>query len=128
MFELPTVQGLTVCELYVVDEKSKNVTLVNQFTTLKSDRFPTAPKKFSVFAILVNGFGEVPLRLELLGLATEEVLLESTNSVRMPDRLTSVRYAFNGLDVEFPADGGYELALYAMDEPLARCRFRLVAA
>ncbi len=93
MFEVPTAQGLTVCELYIVDDKSKNVTLVNQFTTLKSDAFPTAPKKFALYAVLSDGSGEMPMRVEVVELVAAETVWQTVNRLRIPDRLTAVRYA-----------------------------------
>jgi hypothetical protein len=59
--QIPNVIGLLVCEQAIVEEKTRNVTLVNCFTALKAEAFPSEPKKFTVFALFSDGVGELSL-------------------------------------------------------------------
>ena len=126
MFELPVARGLMLCELYIVDTATTNVTLVNQFTRMKSDTFPTDPKKFTVYATLADGQGDVAMRLEVAQLSTAGAIWQTVNRLRIPDRLTTVRYAVTLTGVIFPEPGEYEIVLYAGNEPIAHTGLRLL--
>ena len=125
MFELPVAQGLFVCDLAITDATTQNLSVINQFTTLKSNRFPTGPRKFSVVAVLVNGFGDFLVRVEILNLGTNLPVFEVSVPLRIPDRLMEVRFVYNITEFVFPAEGRYEATLFVGDEPIARKRFRL---
>src|SRR5438132_657334 len=63
MSQRPAVVGLLVCEQLIVEERTHNITLVNCFTKLKAEHFPSEPRRLAVFAALVDGLGEVALEL-----------------------------------------------------------------
>ena len=46
----PIALGLVVCEKAVVEEGSKNATLVNTYLRLRVDSFPSRPQQVAVYA------------------------------------------------------------------------------
>jgi len=118
--------GLSICELYIVDAATRNLTLVNLFTELKFPVFPSPPKTWSVYSQLTNGFGEIVLDLAVIQLSTDRPIAAFRRTIRFTDRLQEVRYLFKFEDCVFPEAGSYEVALSANSEPLARTRIRLV--
>jgi hypothetical protein len=61
MNPLPTVLGLTLCEKAIVEEGTKNLTLVSTFTKLVVDGFPSLPQLFVLYAALTEGSAMVQL-------------------------------------------------------------------
>jgi hypothetical protein len=57
MSPLPVVLGLTICEKIIVEEGTKNLTLISTFNKINVDSFPSAPQKFNVFTVLTEGQG-----------------------------------------------------------------------
>ena len=119
MWELPLIQGLMLCERVDVDPATGLPTLVRRFTRVRRDRFPTGPVGFSVFAVLSNGFGDIPLTLLIGDPAADRHLKELRTVLRFADRLREVPFHVAVENVSFPRPGVYEVSLYAADEPLA---------
>jgi hypothetical protein len=59
MNETPVATGLLVCELMITDAHTGYASFVNRYSTLLVDEFPSTPQKMTVFAALIDGFGEV---------------------------------------------------------------------
>jgi hypothetical protein len=101
----PTVVGLPVCEQVVVEEGTKNVTLVNCFTALKVSKFPSEPRRFVVFAVLTDGAGDVNLEVVITRLEDNEEIYRQSARVRFADRLREVRFIFRVGNCTFPTAG-----------------------
>lgn len=63
MVQRPNAVGLTLCRMVVVEEKTRNVTLVNSFQRLEFASFPAAAEPFCVYTVLTDGLGEIVLEL-----------------------------------------------------------------
>ena len=57
--------GLILCQLLIVEEKTRNVTLANSFQRMAVDAFffPSRSVPFSVFTVLSDGLGDTMLEL-----------------------------------------------------------------
>ena len=62
----PTVVGLKVCHEAIVEEKSRNVTLVNCFRELSFAAFPATARPFVACVVLTDGRGHGKLSVVLL--------------------------------------------------------------
>lgn len=58
MIQPPTAIALTVCEQVVVEEKTRNITLVNCLTRLRVQRIPSEPHRLVFYSRLTDGIGE----------------------------------------------------------------------
>lgn len=127
MAQVPTVIGLLVCDQTVIEEATKNVTLVNCFTALRVEQFPSGPRRFSVFAALIDGSGEMAMEVVVNRLENDQEIYRRAVRLHFRDRLQEVRFLFRVTDCRFPAAGQYEVDLWADRQLLALHKFRVLA-
>jgi hypothetical protein len=120
---VPTASGLLVCEQVIIDKRTENVTPVNCFTTLKVEQFPSEPQRFSVFALLTDGFGDVGLEVVIANLANDEEVYRESQRLRFGNPLQQVRFIYRITRCAFPAAGVYEVQLLAEGQLVARQTF-----
>jgi hypothetical protein len=111
MVPTPIALGLNVCEKIVVEEVTKNVTLINCFSKMFVAGFPTGPQQFAVHSTLRDGQGRANIRLVVARSDTHEVVYSQQGAIDFPDRLTEVRTLFRVAQCSFPAPGRYVLTL-----------------
>jgi hypothetical protein len=119
----PIALGLTLCEKFIVEERSRNATLVSTFTKLFADVFPSSPERFALAAILTGGHGEATLDLVLTQLDTGEDTYATQRQLPFPGRLAEVQVVFHIRDCSFPAPGHYDATLFVDGDPVARRKF-----
>ncbi len=126
MAQIPTVIGLQVCEKVIVEEGTKNVSLVSCHTILKVRRLPSEPRQFTVFAELIDGAGEVTLEVTVSRLENDQIIYRQARRLNFGNRLQEVRFIFHVTECSFPAAGTYEVVLRAERELLALRKLRIV--
>jgi hypothetical protein len=104
--------GLTVCEKVIVEEGTKNVSLISTFSRLRLTGFPGRPQPFCVFATLLDGEGDATISVEISHSETGKDIYTVTQPISFPNRLTEVRVLFRVNRCEFPSPGIYQVALY----------------
>ncbi len=119
----PTALGLLLCEKLIVDERTRNATLVSTFTKMFADAFPSTPERFASAAVLTGGQGEATLDLVLTQLQTGEDTYRMQRQLRFPGRLAEVQVVFHIRDCSFPAPGSYDATLFVDGDPVARRKF-----
>jgi hypothetical protein len=126
MDEMPVVKGLLVCEKVITDSNTRNTSVINRFTTLRLSEFPTTPRRVSVFAALSNANGRMPLELVLEPHAEGDSIYRFAAVVVFPNPLQEIRFILNIPAHSFPHPGGYDVTLYAGDEPLKTTTIRVL--
>src|SRR5207244_3355115 len=116
---------LTICEKVIVEEGTKNVTLVSTFTKLLADTFPTSPQKFTVYTVLTGGVGDGIIDLIVRDLETDQVVHEARLPVRFSDRLMELRVLFRVTSCVFPSPGAYQFTLLLDGDWLAQRRINV---
>lgn len=112
MFPPPVAVGLIICERAIVEEGTKNVSLISTFRRLRVQEFPATPRPFCVFATLLDGEGDATINLEITDTATGEDIYMQSRSISFPNRLTEVHVLFHVNNCEFSSPGVYQVALY----------------
>src|SRR5947209_299051 len=115
----PLVLGLTLCEKVIVEEGTKNVTLVSTFTTTVVEEFPSLPQRFALYMALTEGLGDGIIDLVVRHLETNEEIYSNRLQVQFPDRVVEVRVLFRVNRCIFPLPGEYQLTLFLDGEWLA---------
>lgn len=128
MQKLPTVVGLKVCHEAIVEEKTRNVTLVNCFRKLRFDQFPTRPTEFTACAVLTDGKGEYRLRLDLVSLDDLDVIATRSWMVSMKDAVKEYWFLLSMQECVFPHPGKYQLNLGIDKEHAAQTSFHVLGA
>jgi hypothetical protein len=119
MHQRPVVLGLLLCENVIIEERTRNVTLVNCFTDRTAERFPTDPIVFTAFAFLSDGVGNVPMELVIERLDTLEVIHRVWFAVEFGSPLQTVRCSIRVRRLECPVAGHYQVSLLADGEAVA---------
>ena len=125
MIPPPMVLGLTICEKGIVEEGTRNVTLVNTFTRLVVEEFPSPPQRFSVYSMLTDGLGDATILLTVTNLETDEEVDRIERRFRFPDRLAEVRLLFRIRECSFPVEGTYQITLSIDGEWLSERRLQV---
>lgn len=125
MAELPITRGLFLCENVIVEETTRKVSLINCFTKLFVEAFPSPPQQFYAFAILTNGYGTMPLRFVLTDLYDGSELLEHEGVLEFADPLDERRALIPVRNMVFDTPGLYEISLESNGAYLARARLEL---
>jgi hypothetical protein len=121
--QVPTVIGLLVCEKVIVEEHTRNLSLINCFTARKSETFPSAPQQFDIVAFLTDGLGDIRTEVVVWRLDTMDEIYHQAQTVRFLDRLQEVRFLFRVTQCSFPVAGTYQVGLLVHGEPLALHKF-----
>jgi hypothetical protein len=110
----------------IVEEGTKNVTLVSTFTRIVVEEFPSLPQRFALYTVLTEGLGDGTMDLVIRNLDTNEEIFTAQMPVRFPDRVAEVRVLFRINRCSFPAPGEYLCALLLDDEWLAQRRLQVI--
>lgn len=65
MIQRPNGVSLTVCQLAIVDDRTRRVSLINAFHTLPGGRFPSEPQTFIISCLLTDGLGPASLEMTI---------------------------------------------------------------
>jgi len=123
----PTALGLTICEKVIIEEGTRNATLVSTFTKLTVSEFPSPPQRFAVYAVLTDGAGDATIDLVVARLDTAEDVYKRRQRVRFLNKLMEVVVLFRVRDCSFPAPGRYQATLLVNGEWVAQRRFHIAA-
>jgi len=110
----------------IVEETTRNITLVNCFTQRSLTSFPSHPFPFVVVAVLTDGLGEIQLTVQFQRLDTLDAFHEAHVSYRFTDPLQEVRCRFRITECSFPYPGLFEVNLLAGNDLLAHRRLQIV--
>jgi hypothetical protein len=118
MIPPPIAIGLTICEKVILEELTKNVSLLNTFTKLNvaTNVLP----RFIVYAVLIDGSGTCRVQLSIVELETAEEIYHFRGTAAFVDRLTELRLRFSVNNCSFPRSGKYQVVLLVDDELVAQ--------
>lgn len=120
MNQLPSALGLFLCEQVIVEEKTRNVTVVNCFSHRVVQNFPSEPMPFVAFALLTDGLGKMPLEIIIERLDTMEEINRLEFMAQFPDPLQTLRFVARIRRCSFPVAGQFQVSLLANHELLAQ--------
>ncbi len=125
MVQLPIALALSICESVVVEERTRNVSLINCFTTRLVTVFPSPPQKMAAVAFFVDGFGDIGLKMVIEHVATGDIIYEEHHQMKFSDPLQESRAVFRFGDLVFPQPGKYDVSLIAEGEFIAHHSFHV---
>lgn len=114
----PVAIGLLLCEQVIMEHETRNLTPVNCFSRRYYDSFPTADA-FVVFAILIDGTGEMSLEVVVERLDTMDEVYRREVPVHFDSPLNELRCILRIRDCSFPQPGQYQVSLLVGGEWLA---------
>jgi hypothetical protein len=128
MIQRPVAVGLMLCEKIIVEEGTRNVTLVSCFSRLRVHQFPSAPHRMAVYVVLTDGQGEGVIDLILNRLDESEELFQQRQPIKFTGPLQEIGMLFRLNQCSFPAPGRYQILLLADGEMVAQKAFTVLPA
>jgi hypothetical protein len=132
MTPTPTLLGFYICEQVIVDQRSRNPSLISVYTGRGFLGFPTDRVPFSLFCSLTDGLGKGRIRLEVSRLLPDDVEPDQENVLYVrdeelvcPGRHAIVHSVFRIRDLSFPEEGVYQFPLSIDGEWIASRRLRV---
>jgi hypothetical protein len=128
MSQRPSAISLMLCDQVVFEQGTQKPYLLGVFNGVATDRFPTAPQRFDVFAALTDGLGRVTMTLSALHLDTNQETYSRSLMVRFPDPLRVVNWRFRVRSLIYKVPGTYLFALTVDGQEIAASRVRVYQA
>ena len=125
MQKLPAVVGLKVCHEAIVQETTRNVTMVNCFRELSFASFPAPARPFVACAVLTDGKGEGELSLAITELDDLADIWNESWPITMTDMLKEVWYVLPVSGCVFRSPGRYQVSLSVDGDWLAQTTLRI---
>jgi hypothetical protein len=122
MIPIPQALGLTLCDRVIIEQGTRNPTLVGMFLARIVERFPSEPVAFSAFAPLMDGSGTGTIELVAVRLETDDQIYSQQGEVTFPHRFAIVNAHFRVSKIQFPAAGPYSFILLVDGELIAQRR------
>lgn len=122
----PVAIGLVLCELIIVDEKTRNVTTASCFSRRIVEGAVALMPPFYVVATMVNGHGAMPAKLVIERLDTLEITYERAFTLSFADSLQEVAGIFRLRGNVIPVHGFYQALLIVDGEVIAQKRFSII--
>ena len=123
MIQRPNAVGLFPCREIVVEDRTRNVTLVNTFKSLHLGTFPSLATPFVVYTVLTDGIGDVKLELTISRGDTLEEIYHKSYDLVFDDPLYQLRLWWQIKSCNFPQPGLYQVTLLGSRELIAQCVF-----
>jgi hypothetical protein len=127
MIPPPLALGLTVCEKAIIEDGTRDVTLVSIFRERLVDGFPSPPQSFTVYAVLTDGLGDAIMEFVISNLETDAEIYRRRFAIRFPDRLVELRLLLRVKKCSFPTPGKYQVTLLVDGDWIAQCHMRIAA-
>lgn len=127
---LPTCLALILCDKVVHHRDTGRSDVLGAFWEIQMPSFPGHTGPFSLWVVLVNGAGRMPMRLKIKFLPPDRLEEEPIVDIRFTMEFTDPRVVrmyvgrIEGLDLDRP--GHYRVALTAHDVTLVQGHFIVV--
>jgi hypothetical protein len=126
MVQRPNAVDLFLCEQVIVEEGTRNLTLVNCFTLRMVKQFPSEKLPFVVFFLLTDGAGEVLVEVAIQRLDTLDEIYRYARTFRFTNPLEEARGILRIRNCSFPAPGSYQIMLFAEGELIGQRKVRVL--
>jgi uncharacterized protein DUF6941 len=118
----PQALSLTLCDQVIIEQGTKNPTLVGIFLARKVAEFPSEPVIFSVFVPLMDGSGTGTIELVAVRLETDDQIYLQRGEITFPHRFAVINTHFRVTKIRFPAPGSYAFMLLVDGDLIAQRR------
>ncbi len=111
MSQIPVSRGIRVCEKIIIEEGTRNYSLLNCFNHRSLPRVPSEPLDFFIHVALADGLGDMNMEVFITKLAEDDRLYHREAKMTLTDRLQEFRLTIHVRDLVFPAAGWYQVGL-----------------
>lgn len=111
--------------MFIVEERTKKISLIGNFTGIAVDHFPAAVPPISIFAVLTEGIGDATIEIGVARLDTSEKVFVYRGTLHFPDKLAEVPLHVRLRQCSFPSPGLYQFTLLVDGDWIAQKRVRV---
>ncbi len=120
----PEVLALVIADHVHRDDSTGKFFILGTRSSIGAAVFPFNCPSLAVYAGMIDGRGETPVRLRLIDVdEAREPVLEFETTVNFLDPTEEVEVVFRLVDLSFPEPGDYRLQLYGAGQFLRERRF-----
>jgi hypothetical protein len=119
--EKPLSLALMICERVIVEEATKNKSLMSTFNQINAKAFPAVHPSMTVFVSVTNGNGSYPIELRISDPQDNKLLsVKGQIQFQNPTSVVEIGFALQGLIFKEP--GSYSIEFYCDDELISERR------
>jgi hypothetical protein len=123
----PEVLALVIADHVHRDDSTDKFFIMGTRASIGAAAFPFTCPSLAVYASMIDGRNETPLRLRLIDVdEAREPVLEFETTVNFLDPTEEVEIAFRLVNLVFPEPGDYRLQLYGAGHFLRERRFLVI--
>lgn len=124
--ENPVPVAFVICEQVIIDQETKNKTLVGTFNSIFAQSFPCAHPRMDLFVALTNGQGQATVRITCKNEETGALILDGSLAGEFPNPLDVVEFVLKIRGMPFPNSGSYLFEVMVNGFPITERRLSLV--
>lgn len=121
----PVAVSPYLCEKVLIEEGTRNVSLINTLNRIRVDGFPSSFTSFDVCVTLTDGVGETTVELAILRLDTLDEIYRHARVVSFAGPLQEIMVIFRVRNCIFPVEGRYQISILAESELIALRAFKV---
>ncbi len=123
----PILKAMLLCDLTIVEERSRKRSLIGLFDSIGSAKLPTVHPSMSVYVQFREIEGVFDFTLELVDLEQEKVLNKAMiKGFQVQDKSRDCELVFNLMAVKFDHPGDYEFRIYVNDLVFGQKSFKVL--
>lgn len=111
MVKYPTAVGLTLCHQVVVEEGTRNFTLVNTFHRMVVRDFDEPVERFFVVLLITDGLGSGTLKLQITPVDDTTIVYNHSWRIDLSDALRQYQIRVGIAECRFPGPRQYDVAV-----------------
>ena len=123
----PILKAMLLCDMTIVEERSRKRSLIGLFDSIGSAQFPTVHPAMSVYVQFREIEGVFDFTLELMDLEEEKVLNKAMiKRFQVQDKSRDCELVFNLMAVKFDHPGDYEFRIFVNDAVFGQKSFKVL--
>lgn len=123
----PILKAMLLCDLTIVEDRTRKRSLVGLFDSIGSAQFPSVHPSMSVYVQFREIEGVFDFTLELVDLEEEKVLNKAViKRFQVQDKSRDCELVFNLMAVKFDRPGDYEFRIYVDDSIFGQKSFKVL--
>lgn len=117
MMPPPIVISIITCDKTIRDMQTRKISLIDCFSAFSVPGVPFTVNQFSLFVLMTDGFGVVPITIQIKNLSNNELIMkEDCIKIEFKDSITPIEFVLLLNGITFPNYGSYAIEVFANKE------------
>ena len=120
---IPVAVAMLLCDQMITDKTTGKNSVIGIWDHITAHRLPTLSNPTWIYLRLMECEGEYKFRVELIQVATQQILRSIDGFISNPSRHNAFSGAMGPITINVPNAGEYEIRLWMNDIYIQRARF-----